>query len=260
MKVKDKVAFITGGTGGLGAEAARLLAHEGATVVVTDLARDAGEQLAAEVNGFFFEHDVTNFQQWQSLADRVVADHGQIDILLQCAGIEGDLTRDVLHTEPENWRKVIEVNLTGTFYGCRTIIPHMRQRGSGSVINISSIASFVATSGAAAYGASKAGVQHLTSSVAVAAAQDGRRVRVNSVHPGVIKTSMTDRIIETIAENMGFDLEAAEAQLMSGALFPKRGTPRDVANLVLFLASEESQYVTGSAFQIDGGLHIKNAA
>ncbi|SFB01202.1 3(or 17)beta-hydroxysteroid dehydrogenase [Collimonas sp. OK607] len=258
MKVSNKVAFLTGGTGGLGAEAARALIREGAKVIITDVNEEAGTALARQIGATFYKHDVTDLNQWQELVARAISEHGRIDILVQFAGIEGDITKDVFHTEPSMWNKVIAINLTGTFYGCRTVVPHMMERGTGSVINISSIVSFMTTAGPAAYGASKAGVQHLTTSVAVAASKGGNRVRVNSVHPGVIKTRMTDNIIAQMAQNLGVDEAAAEAQLMSGCPFQKRGMPVDVANLVLFLASDDSEYVTGSAFQVDGGWHLKD--
>lgn len=260
MKLTNQIAFITGGSGGLGAEAARLLAKEGATVIVTDLQSEAGEVIASEIGGVFYQHDVTNFEQWQEVVSKVISEYGRIDTLVQFAGIEGDFTKDVLHTEPAMWNKVINVNLTGTFYGCRTVVPRMMERGTGSVINISSIASFMATSGPAAYGASKAAVQHLTASVAIAASKGGGSIRVNSVHPGIIKTRMTDNIVVEIAQAMGVDEVAAETQLMSSVPFKKRGTPKDVANLILFLASEDSKYVTGSHYQVDGGWHLKDTA
>lgn len=258
MKLKGRVAFITGGAGGLGAETARHLAREGAVVAITDLDDAAGQALASEIGGHYYRQDVTDFERWQTLVAEVAGTLGGIDILVQCAGIEGDFTKDVLHTEPGMWNKVIAINLTGTFYGCRTVVPHMMERGQGSVINLSSIASFMATSGPGAYGASKAGVQHLTTSVAVAASKDGQRVRVNSVHPGVIKTRMTDNIVAEMAVALNVDEEAAERQLMSGVPFKKRGTPEDVARLILFLASDDSAYVTGSAYQVDGGWHLKD--
>lgn len=260
MKLTEKIAFITGGAGGLGAETARLLAQEGAKVIITDLHQEAGAAVAEEIGGAYYQHDVTQFDQWQELVAKVIADYGQIDILVQFAGIEGDFTKDILHTEPVMWNKVLAINLTGTFYGCRTVVPRMMDHGTGSVINISSIASFMATSGPGAYGASKAGVQHLTTSMAVAASKGGQRVRVNSVHPGVIKTRMTDNIIVEMAQALGVDEAAAEAQLMSGVPFLKRGTPMDVAKLVLFLASDDAAYVTGSHYQIDGGWHLKDTA
>lgn len=260
MKLAGKTAIITGGTGGLGSATAKEFAIQGAKVIITDLDDAVGRILSDELGGEFFQHDVTDFDRWKRIVATVLNEYGKIDILVQCAGIEGDFTKDVLNTEIETWNKVMAINLTGTFLGCRAVVPQMMEAGSGSVINLSSIASFMATSGPGAYGASKAAVQHLTTSVAVAASKGGRRIRVNSVHPGVIKTRMTDNIVSEMAQALGVDEILAEKQLMSGVPFQERGTPQDVAKLILYLASDDSVYVTGSAYQIDGGWHLKDTA
>lgn len=260
MRLAEKVVIITGGAGGIGAETARVMVREGANVVVTDIAEQAGNDLAAEVGGSFYRHDVSDEVQWQVIIDKVMGDHGRIDVLVNAAGIEGNLAQaGGLATTLEEWRRVMSINLDGTFLGCRTVMPEMLERGSGSIVNLSSIVSFMATPTAMAYGASKAGVQQLTRSLAWIGAKDGKRVRCNSVHPGIIKTRMTDEIIAAMGKLTNVSSADSEKMLVSGVPFGARGKPIDVANLLLFLASDESTYVTGSEFQADGGWHMVSA-
>lgn len=260
MRVQNKIAFVTGGAGGIGAECARRLAAEGAKVIITDMDEAAGTAVAREVGGDFHRLDVTDLDAWQRVAAAAIDKHRDIDIFLQCAGIEGDLRQDCLDTHPDVWNKVLAVNLTGTFWGCKTIVPTMLRKGTGSVILLSSISSYMATPALTPYGVSKAGVQHLSRSVAMVGARNGARVRCNSVHPGVIKTRMTDNIILELSQARQITEVEAEVALMSAVPFRARGTPEDVAGLVLYLASDESAYVTGSDFKIDGGWHVVNAA
>lgn len=259
MRVREKVAIITGGAGGLGAECARVLAREGARIIITDLAIEAGQAVAAEVDGTFHQHDVSKLDEWKSIVDSVMASHGSIDVLVHCAGIEGSLKEGGLDTSEEVWNRVLAVNLSGTFWGCKAVVPAMAKKGAGSIILLSSITSFMATSSATPYGVSKAGVQQLARTVAMIGAKDGKRIRCNSVHPGVIKSRMTDNIISELAQAHGIDEAAAEVALMAATPFAERGAPSDVANMVLFLASEESRYVTGSEFKVDGGWLVVDA-
>ncbi|MBR0863510.1 SDR family oxidoreductase [Bradyrhizobium diazoefficiens] len=164
-----------------------------------------------------------------------------------------------LNTSYEAWRKVISINLDGTFLGCKTVMPSMIENGEGSVINISSIVSFMGTATLIAYGASKAGVEQMTRSLAILGAAGGKRVRCNSVHPGIIKTRMTDTIFAEFATNTGKTDAEVEQMLCSSVLLGKRGVPEDVAEMILYLASDESRYVTGSAFRVDGGWSVTSA-
>lgn len=189
----------------------------------------------------------------------MIGQFGGIDILVQCAGIEGSLKTDVLDVSPELWKQVIDVNLNGTFYGCQTVMPGMLERGSGSMILISSIVSFMAAMAAAPYGASKAAVQHIAKTFALVGARNGAKVRVNSIHPGVIKTRMTDNIIKEVAEASAISEAEAEALMAAAVPFGERGHPDDIAHLILYLASDESRYMTGSELKIDGGWLIKDA-
>lgn len=251
-RLDGKVAIVTGAAGGLGGAIARRFAAEGARVVATDIAGDA-------VAGCRFErHDVTDEAGWA----RVVAaarEEGGADVLVNAAGIEGDLAQGGLATTLAEWRRVIGVNLDGTFLGCRAAMPDMLEKGAGAIVNISSIVSVMGSPSGLAYGAGKAAVEQLTRSLTLIGAEGGRRVRVNSIHPGVIRTRMTDDIIATFAARQGVDAAAGEAAVMAAVPFGERGTPDDVAALALFLAGDEAAYVTGAMFKVDGGWSVTGA-
>ncbi|MEI9852706.1 MAG: SDR family oxidoreductase [Sphingomonas sp.] len=259
MRLAGRIALVTGGAGGIGAECARVMAREGATVVVTDIEDAAGEEVAREVGGDYRRLDVTDLAAWEALVADIQARHGGIDVFVHCAGIEGNMGERGLATSPEGWRRVIDVNLTASFWGCKTVVPVMLEKGTGSVILLSSITSFMATASAVAYGVSKAGVQQLSRSIAMIGAEGGKRVRCNSVHPGVIRTRMTETILAAFSAGTGMPLDQAEKAFVSVVPFGEQGTPTDVANTVLFLASDESSYVTGSEFKVDAGWLVKNA-
>lgn len=260
MRLRDKVALITGGAGGIGGATAEAFARNGAKVVLTDLAVEPGRALAGRIGGVFHRLDVSSEVGWKEIAESVLKSDGRIDVLVNAAGIEGDGSGGGgLNTAYDAWRKVISINLDGTFLGCKTIMRSMLDRGEGSVINISSIVAGMGTPTLIAYGASKAGVEQMTRSLAIIGAANGKRVRCNSVHPGIIKTRMTDAIFAGFAKNTGKSDPEIEAMLCEDVLFGKRGVPQDVADLILFLASDESRYVTGSAFKVDGGWSVIDA-
>lgn len=254
-----KVAIVTGGAGGLGGATVRRLASEGARVVITDLARAAGEALARETGGLFLSHDVSSEAEWRAVADRALEIAGRIDVLVNAAGIEGNIAEGGLETSYENYRNVLSVNLDGTFLGCMTVMRHMMAVGTGSIVNISSAVSFMASPSGLAYGISKAGVEQLTRTLAIVGARDGKQVRCNSVHPGVIRTRMTDSIVESYAAMTGASPAEAEAAICADIPFGARGEPEDVAAMIAFLASEEARYVTGSQFKVDGGWTVPSA-
>jgi 3(or 17)beta-hydroxysteroid dehydrogenase len=253
-RVAGKVALVTGGTGGICAATARLLAKEGAKVVLADIA----ERGAAEVPGAdFVRLDVTDENQWQAAVDEVDGKYGGIHILVNGAGIEGDVT----HGSPETttlaeWRRVHAVNLDGVFLGCRAVLPVMKRQGGGSIVNISSVAAYFATPALTAYGSSKAGVLQLTKTIASYGAADGKRVRCNSVHPGLIRTRMLNNIYDEMGKLIGLTAQQTEEGSVGKVPLGEVGVPEDVAFLVLFLASDESRYITGSEFQVDGGWHL----
>ena len=254
-----KVALVTGAAGGIGAATARRFARDGATLVLTDVVEEAGKDLAAETGGIFLRHDVSDPDGWQGVVDTALRPTGRIDILVNAAGIEGDLAQAGLATSYAEFRRVLAINLDGTFLGCTAVMPHMVAEGTGAIVNIASIVSFMATPSALSYGVSKAGVEQLTRSLAIIGAADGGRVRCNSVHPGVIRTRMTDSIIQSYAAGAGISEAEAEAGINSAVPFGMRGAPEDVAGMVAYLAGDDAAYVTGASFRVDGGWSVTSA-
>ena len=244
-RLEGKVALISGGARGQGACEGRLFAQEGAKVVLTDILDEEGEAVAAEIreNGgeaVYLHLDVTQEQQWQDVIQATVDRYGKLDVLVNNAGIFPMFR--VEETTVELWDQVMDINVTGVFLGTKHAIPAMRAAGGGSIINISSVAGLVGGSRASAYSASKGAVRILTKNTAVQHASDG--IRANSVHPGIIVTQMTEELLSD---------EGAREQRLAGTPIGRLGTVDDVAYGVLFLASDESSYVTGSELVIDGG-------
>jgi 3alpha(or 20beta)-hydroxysteroid dehydrogenase len=241
-RLDGKVALISGGARGQGAAEAALVAAEGATVVITDLLDDEGAKTAADIGATYLHHDVTSEAGWTAVVDEVAARHGRLDVLVNNAGIFRVLP--MMMTTEEVYRQVIDVNQVGVFLGMKAVTPTMVEQGSGSIVNISSVAGLRGGGGTLAYSASKWAVRGMTKVAASELAPFG--VRVNSVHPGIIETKMLDEI----AQYGEGAMEAVVARIPMG-----RSTgPDDVARLVLFLASDESSYCTGSEFVVDGGM------
>jgi 3(or 17)beta-hydroxysteroid dehydrogenase len=259
-RLQAKVALVTGGAGGIGEATARLFAAEGARVVIADVAEEQGRALARGIGGEFLRLDVTDEQQWADVVRGIDEHQGGPHVLVNAAGIEGNLEAGTPEsTSYAEWRRVHAVNLDGTFLGCRAVLPVMKRLGAGSIVNISSIVAYFGSPLSVSYGSSKAAVQQLTKSVALHGSRDGKRVRCNSVHPGVIRTRMLRDIYATIARNLGISPKDAERANLRAVPFGEVGEPRDVAYLNLYLASDESRYVTGSEFQVDGGWHLVDA-
>ena len=241
-RVTDKVAIITGGASGLGLASARRLAEEGANVVLADINLEQGQAVADEIPGARFEPlDVTREANWSALIDKVIADFGRLDILLNCAGIVR--LASIEDTTEEIWRQINAVGTDGTFFGCKHALRVMKVAGGGSIINMCSTASIQGGPMIFAYAASKSAIRGMTKSVAVLSAQNGYGVRCNSVHPGNMRTPMLEGMKEIVMEN---DPEAAKAMENIWV-----GEPVDVANMVLFLASDESVAVNGAAMVVD---------
>jgi cyclopentanol dehydrogenase len=245
-RLLNKVAIITGAAGGMGAAMAKLFASEGAKVMATDV---QSEKLAlwvedAKQSGISIEHmthDVTSEADWQKVTEKTLTLYGRLDILINNAGVyPGYITTE--GTTKEQWDKVIAINLTGPFLGCHICIPHIRKSGSGSIVNISSIAGLVGGNGPA-YSASKGGLTLLTKDLAVELAKD--KIRVNSIHPGGVLTPMTEDMFKTEAGN-----EIMKTLCPLGRI----GNAMEIAYGALYLASDESTYTTGSELVIDGGL------
>ena len=246
MRLENKVALISGGARGMGATEARLFASEGAKVVIGDVLEVEGRQTEAQINEaggdcLFVSLDVTSETNWQDVVAATVERFGKLDILVNNAGIARPGT--VEETTTELWDAIMDINAKGVFLGTKAAIPEMRKVGGGSIINISSVAGIVA-SRLAAYGASKGAVRLLTKSTAIQYASDG--IRANSVHPGVIESPMTLPLLLDTEDNR----QSSIARHPIGRL----GQPEDVAYGVLFLASDESSFMTGSELVIDGGL------
>jgi NAD(P)-dependent dehydrogenase (short-subunit alcohol dehydrogenase family) len=254
-RVAGKAALITGAAGGLGRAMAWMLAREGGRVAVTDMNLDGARALAEAINAdhpgaaFAFAHDVTDEAQWVSVIDQAVAAMGGLSILVNNAGIGGELVwaeQDTL----ENWRQVQAVNVESIMLGCKHAMPHLRASGAGSIVNISSVAGLAAAPGMGAYNATKAAVWMYTKTVALEAAKAGWNVRCNSVHPVFIKTPILDPFVAMAGGDEGL----AHEKLARGIPLKRIGEPDDVAYCVLYLASDESKFVTGAEFKIDGGM------
>lgn len=242
-RLNGKVAIISGGARGIGAATARAMVAEGAKVVIGDLLEEEGNSLARELGpSVTYVHlDVTNAKSWDNAVATAVAAYGKLDVLVNNAGIARFGPVEALGSA--DWNATLAVNLTGVFNGIQAAVPALRQSGGGSIVNLSSIAGLSATGGLAGYVASKWGVRGLTKAAALDLAR--YNVRVNSVHPGFVHTAMTDGALQP-----RFD----QVALRRGA------DPREIAALILFLASDESSFSTGAEFVADGGEMAGDAA
>ncbi|MCD0453017.1 glucose 1-dehydrogenase [Actinocorallia sp. API 0066] len=249
-RLAGKVAIITGAASGMGAADVRLFAKEGASVVATDIQADALTKLVSELTDAGYPviglvHDVTDPAQWQATVDKAVETYGGIDILVNNAGLPGDaVTWD--DATLESFDGVMNLNARAHFIGIKAVLPHLEARGGGSIVTMSSITGLIVWPGLhPAYSPSKGASRLLTKS---AAADLGRRnIRVNSVHPGIIHTPQSDHVVSN---------DDALAQVLPAIPLGRVGQPEEVANLVLFLASDESSYITGAEFVADGGYTI----
>ena len=241
----SKVAIFTGGARGQGAVEGQLFADAGATVVLTDVLDEAGEQTAGELGCDYLHHDVASESDWDSVVADVVERHGRIDVLVNNAGIFENTS--MMATSVDLFRRMMDINALGVFLGMQKVGAVMAEQGSGSIVNISSVAGLMGTPTSFAYGASKWAVRGMTKS----AAKDlGRRgVRVNSVHPGWIDTDM-------LAQVHDFHDESDRTSRMLRTLpLGRVAEPDEVGKVVVFLASEESSYCTGQEFTVDGGMY-----
>lgn len=245
-RLEGKVALITGGARGMGASEAQLFLEEGAKVVITDILDEVGQETARRLSPdgsrcIFYRHDVTHEAEWESVVADAIGAFGQIDVLVNNAGIfeQGS----ILDTSLKNFERTMDINVTGVFLGMKTVAPHMVQRKQGSIINISSVAGLNGTPGFVAYGASKWAVRGMTKGVAKELAPFG--VRVNSIHPGIIDTPM----LQTFDEAGEGVREMVRTRIPLGY----EAEPIHVARLALYLGSDDSAYSTGSEFIVDGG-------
>jgi len=246
-RVEGKVAIVTGGAMGLGEADARVLAREGARVVVTDVNRELGAKVAEQIGGEYRYHDVTDEAQWKQLIADVGARHGALHILVNNAGIvEPGTIESQTYAE---YKRQMAVSADGTFLGCKYAVPLMAKSGGGSIVNMASIASKRGVHTVTAYCAAKGAVEALSRAVAVHCLTQKNGVRCNSIHPGSIDTPMV--------RGIGAKMVAAGMVTADNQAPPRQqrlGEPIDIASLVLFLASDESKFITGQEFVPDGGV------
>jgi len=255
-RVSGKVVLITGGASGIGLASAEACAREGAVVVISDLNATTGEAqarrlVAAGLKVEFLQQDATSEADWQRVVDEIVRRHGRLDVLVNNAGIAviAPLEQETL----DGWRRTQAVNMEGVFLGTREAVRVMKGHG-GSIVNISSIEGLIGEPLLPAYNASKGGVRIFTKSAALHCAQQRYGIRVNSVHPGYITTPL---MMDALATMPPEQATALQQDLMQRIPLARPGEPREVGAVVLFLASDESSYVTGSELVVDGGYTAK---
>ena len=248
-RLEGKTALVTGAASGIGLQTSIRLAEEGARVMMTDINLEEGLQQAQNLgaNATFLKLDITEEEEWVSVLDETVKRFDRLDILVNSAGMV--LIADVEQITLEDWRKVHAVNLDGTFLGCKHGVRVMKEFGAGSIINLSSVSGMIGGFNLAAYNSSKGAVRMLTKSVALHCARAGYGIRCNSIHPTFIETPMLESMIRDSP-----DPEKARQTLVRQVPLRRIGKPDDVANMIVYLASDESTFVTGTEMVIDGGV------
>ncbi|HLV34193.1 MAG TPA: SDR family oxidoreductase [Spirillospora sp.] len=254
-RLDNKVAVVTGAAMGIGKATAWLMAQEGARVAIGDINDTEGETSAQAIrdNGgeAFFRHtDVTSTEQVRELIEAAVERYGKLDILVNNAAIA--VAGTAADMSEEDWNRVINTNLTSVWRGMKFALPHMLQNGGGSIVNVSSVQSLLGFSGWAAYAAAKGGINALTQQAAVD--YSPRNIRINAVAPGTIMTPMNERIFEETE-----DAETLIATWNSMHALGRFGQPEEVAQLIVFLASDEASFITGEVVRVDGGMTIKGS-
>ncbi|HPE30853.1 MAG TPA: glucose 1-dehydrogenase [Parvularculaceae bacterium] len=252
-RLTNKVALVTGAAQGLGAAMAETLAKEGARVYCTDIDENGAMARAEAINkaggvAYGRKHDAVSEGDWHGVFDELLKREGAIHCLVNNAG--GGTFSDIETLSLDAWRKVISLNLDSTFIGCQLAIKHMQKTGGGSIINVSSVAGLVGSPSVIPYSAAKGGVRLFSKSLAVYCGSRGYKIRVNSVHPGLIRTKSG---LEMASK--AFNASEAEAEKMMAAFHPlgRIGEPAEVAAVVAFLASDDSSFVTGAEYVVDGG-------
>ena len=245
-RLKDKVALITGAAQGLGKEMAKSMMAEGAEVYISDINKDLLDKTVKELSCFGISLDVTKSEDWENAIDHIKEKSGSLNILVNNAGIGNG--GDIESTDMETWKLVHNLNLDSVFLGCKYALPLMRDSGNGSIINISSMSGIVASHNTSAYNSSKAAVRHLSKSIALHCAKSTNLVRCNSIHPVFTRTAMVQSMIDAAPERN------IEQKLIQQIPIRKLAEPIDIANAAIFLASDESSFITGTELLIDGGL------
>lgn len=254
-RVAGKLALVTGAAQGLGAAHARRLAEEGARVLCTDINGAGAEQTAVKINAalgagtaFALQHDVTDPHAWEAAIDAARDRLGGLNVLVNNAGI--GVPGNIETCTFEDWQRCFSINVDSIFHGCQKALPLMREHAPGSIINISSIAGLIASDSMPAYNASKAAVWMLTKSIALHCAKNNMQIRCNSVHPTFVDTP----ILDEINKGLGIEKSALLEKLARQVPLKWVGQPDDVANAVVYLASEESRFMTGAEMKLDGGI------
>jgi NAD(P)-dependent dehydrogenase (short-subunit alcohol dehydrogenase family) len=254
-KLNEAICVVTGGARGIGRAICAAFHAEGGKVVLTDIDDEAGQESAKTIGCDYLHLDVRSEADWEALAEQVP----RADVVVNNAGVTGFeagvAPHDPEHASLQDWRAVHAVNTDGTFLGCRYALRAMREAQKGAIINISSRSGLVGIPGAAAYAASKAAIRNHSKSVALYAAQQGWQVRCNSIHPAAVLTPMWEPMLGD-----GPEREANMAALVADTPLKRFGTPEEVAALALYLASDESGYMTGAELTLDGGLLAGSAA
>jgi 3-oxoacyl-[acyl-carrier protein] reductase len=241
MRLENKVAIITGGAGGIGYAAVKRFIEEGAKVAIVDYDKELGEKVAAELGEqvAFFAVDVSKLDQVKKMVEQVVAHFGHVDILINNAGITRDAT--LVKMTEEDFEKVIQINLNGVYYCTQAVVPHMIAQGSGKIISTSSVSGIYGNFGQTNYAATKAAIVGMTKTWAKELGRKG--INVNAVAPGFTATSMVEKMPEKVLQ-----------QMQGITSLQRLGKPEDIANAYLFLASDESSYITGHVLHVDGGI------
>jgi NAD(P)-dependent dehydrogenase (short-subunit alcohol dehydrogenase family) len=252
-RLEERIVLVTGAAMGLGQAFSNAVANEGASVVLADLNVEAGQRATAEIvaaggRAEFVELDVSSEAAWAAAAATLEAKYGRLDVLVNNAGYAA--AGSVEDCELDTWNRTMQVNVTGVFLGCKTMLPLLKRSAAGSIINISSIFGMVGDQAAIAYNASKGAVRMLTKSAALHCAGLDPQIRVNSVHPGFVETPMVANAVASLPEDIATDYMARTVGLVP---LGRIAQPSDLVGMVLFLASDDSRYCTGSEFVVDGG-------
>jgi 3(or 17)beta-hydroxysteroid dehydrogenase len=247
-RLEGKAALITGGASGIGAATARHMLREGAQVVIADIQAEAGRKFASELGdaALFVQLDVSQEDDWERAVSEAEQKFGQLDILVNAAGIS--VPSPIDEASFDHWKQTMSVNADGVFLGCRAGVAALRRSGGGSIVNVSSTLGIRGGAPFPAYSASKGAVRMLTKSVALRCAEQGYNIRCNSVHPGATETPMLEPYVQ-MAENR----EKGLAMLASAHPMGRVGQPEEIANVIVFLASDEASFVTGVEIPVDGG-------
>ena len=267
-RLDGKIAIVTGGAQGIGAAIVATFLREGARVIISDINEAAGQAAAgkAGANADFIQHDVASEDDWRRVIGDTVSQFGGLDILVNNAAITGDgvagqdgPVADPENTTIENWRAIHRVNAEGPFLGCKHAIPAMRDSGGGSIVNISSGGALIPSPMNTPYGAAKSGLRNLTITVAIHCGLKGYNIRCNAVFPGATRTAMLEGLFEVLAAEaqeagqVGVTAKDVASEWGKQSPLGRLAEPEDIANAVLFLASDESSYITAEELVVDGG-------